>query len=99
MTHPFLEAAAGLAVVVAIGIGALLVLPQPPPQPAPQTIVLDVKTPEVARAEPMTQRSDVERVADLERQVREIAEEHKRLRAQVKALAAGAKAAKREGDR
>jgi hypothetical protein len=98
MTHPLLEAAAGLALVVAIGAGALIVLPQRSPEPEPQTIMLDVRGPEVARAEPIAQRSDVERVADLEHQVREIAEEHKRLRAEVKELAARAKAAKRGGD-
>jgi hypothetical protein len=98
MTHPLLEAAAGFALVVAVGAGALMVWPQPRPEPTPQTIVLDVKAPEVARAEPTAQKSDVERVADLEREVRAIAEEHKRLRAQVKALAARAKGGKHDGD-
>jgi hypothetical protein len=75
-----------------------MVWPQPAPEPAAQTIVLDVQAPAVVRAEPTPRKSDQERVADLERQVRDIAAEQRRLRDEVQALAKRrANGAKREG--
>lgn len=79
------EIASGVAVVAAAIGGALLVLPQPKPDRAP--IVLEVEPKPVLRAEPVRAKSDVERLEELQRQLAEIAAEHKRLAADLKALA------------
>jgi hypothetical protein len=87
MSHPLIEIAVGCVVAVAIGAGTLLVLPRakPEPEPAAQTIVLDLKGPEVVRAEPMTEKTEAERVDELQRQLLDLAAEQKALTESVRA--------------
>ncbi len=77
MTHPFTDIAAAAAVVAAVGAGTVLVLPRPKPEPS--VVVLDITDPGVVIAEPQPDKSDVERVAELERQVSSIGAEQKAL--------------------
>lgn len=87
MSHPMIEIAAGCVVAVAIGAGTLLVLPRakPEPDPAAQTIVLDLEGAEVVRAEPATEKTEAERVDELQRQLLALAAEQKALNATVRA--------------
>lgn len=96
MTHPLTEIAAAAVVLVAVGAGTMLVLPRPKPEP-PQTIVLDIETPDAVRAEPQVEKSDAERVDDLQRKLTAIAAEQKKLSEELRA-AADAQAAKRKGE-
>ena len=96
MSHPFLEAAGAIAVVMAVGVWTVLVLPRPKPTLPAQTIMLEIESSPVVRAEPQSAKSDIERVSELERQVSEIAAEQKRLAVDLR-LAVEARSAR--GDR
>jgi hypothetical protein len=96
MTHPLTEIAAAAVVLVAVGAGTMLVLPRPKPEPPAQTIVLDIETPDAVRAEPQYEKSDAERVDDLQRELTAIAAEQKKLIEELRA-AAEAQAEEREG--
>jgi hypothetical protein len=98
MSHPFIEIAGAVAVVVAVGAGTILVLPRVKPEPPAQTIVLDIEGPPAVRAEPLTVKSDAERVDDLQRQLSEIAAEQKRLANDLRA-AANARSARQDRGR
>jgi len=89
MSHPVAEIVAGVAVLLTLGAGTLLVLPQPAPEreAAHETIVLDVDSTETRRAVPVGEKTDAERVEELERQVSALAAEHKELSDHVKAIA------------
>ncbi|MDZ4866568.1 MAG: hypothetical protein SGI91_04540 [Alphaproteobacteria bacterium] len=79
MSHPILDVAGAVAVVAAVGAGAMLVLPQAQPDPPSQTIVLDVERAPSVRVEPLAEKTDAERVDDLQRELSAIAVEQKRL--------------------
>ena len=87
MSHPMIEIAAGCVVAVVIGAGTLLVLPRAKPEPAPaaQTIVLDLKGAGVVRAEPNAEKTEAERVDELQRQLLHLAAEQKALTESVRA--------------
>jgi hypothetical protein len=91
MSHPVVDIACGLAVVIAVGVGTVLVLPRAKLEPPVQTIVLDIETPPAVRAEPLRLKSDAERVDDLRRMVGEIAAEQKRLASALREAAAARK--------
>jgi 2-polyprenyl-6-methoxyphenol hydroxylase-like FAD-dependent oxidoreductase len=80
MNHITEIASAAALMAAAIG-GALIVLPRPKPEPLP--VVLEVAPKPVARAEPL---SDAERIEALQRQLGEIASEHRRLTQEIRAL-------------
>jgi len=86
MAHPIGEIAAGVIVVLALGASTLWVLPRSTSAPPRETIVLDVAAPSVERAEPLSAKTEAERVADLERQLTDLAAEHKELSERVKAI-------------
>lgn len=87
MSHPMIEIAAGCVVAVVIGAGTLLVLPlaKPGPDPARQTIVLDLNGAAVVRAEPVAEKTEAERVDELQRQLLDLAAEQKALTESVRA--------------
>jgi hypothetical protein len=87
MSHPFVEIAGAVAVVVAVGAGTILVLPRVKPETPAQTIVLDIEAPPAVRAEPQPVKSDAERVDELHRRLSEIAAEQKRLANDLRAAA------------
>ena len=95
MSHPFVEIAGAVAVVVAVGAGTMLVLPQTKPETPAQTIALEIESPAAVRVEPQAVKSDAERVDDLQRQLSEIAAEQKRLANDLRA-AANARSARRD---
>lgn len=97
MSHPFIEIAGAVAVVIVVGAGTMLVLPQAKPDPPAQTIVLDIERAPAVRAEPHAAKSDAERVDDLQRRLSEIAAEQKRLASDLRAAAAVRSARKDRG--
>lgn len=76
------EIAACVALAAAAIGGAFVVLPQSKPMP----VALEIEAKPVERAEPLRQKSDAERVDELQQQLLEIAAEHMRLTQEVKAL-------------
>jgi hypothetical protein len=82
MNHIAEIASAAALAAAAIG-GALIVLPRPKPESLP--VVLEVEPKAVARAEPQ---SDAERIEALQKELGEIAAEHKRLAREIRALSA-----------
>jgi hypothetical protein len=85
MSHPFMDIAGAIAVVIAVGAGTVLVLPRAKLEPPAQTIALDIETPPAVRAEPLRVKSEAERVDDLRRRVGEIAAEQRRLASDLRA--------------
>ena len=81
------EIASGIVVAIAAVGGALIVLPRTKPEPAPAAVVLAFEPVPVQRAEPLPDKTEAERIDDLQRQLRDIAAEHKRLSDEVKAIA------------
>lgn len=79
MSHPLLEVAGVVAVVMAVGVWTVVVLPRPKPAPPAQTIVLDIEGNPTLQAESPAGKSDAERVDELQRVLGEIAAEQKRL--------------------
>lgn len=98
MSHPFLETAGAVAIVIAVGAGTLLVLPRAKPEPPVQTILLDIERPPAVRAEPQAVKSDAERVDDLQRALSAIAVEQKRLANDLR-TAMAARAARKDRER
>lgn len=76
------EIAAGVALAAAAVGGALVVLPQSKPMP----VALEIEPKPVERAEPAGEKSEAERVDELQQQLVEIAAEHRQLTQEVKAL-------------
>ena len=97
MSHPVLDVVGAVAVVAAVGAGTMLVLPQAQPEPPSQSIALDVEAPPVVRAEPLAMKSDAKRVDDLQRQLRAIAAEQKRLADDLRAATAARSVRKDRG--
>lgn len=86
MTHPLTELALAAALVVAVGAGTLAVLPERKPAPA-ATIAVAPPPSGIRRASPDEAKTDAERVEALQRQLIDIAAEHKRLAETVRTLA------------
>ena len=76
------EIAAGVALAAAAVGGAFVVLPQSKSMP----VALEIEPKPVERAEPLHEKSEAERVDELQQQLSEIAAEHRRLTQEVKAL-------------
>ena len=86
MSHPIGEIVAGAVVVIVLG-GTLLVLPQSAREVPSEELVLEVDAVETHRATPIGERTNAERVEDLERRLSALAAEHRKLNDQVKAIA------------
>lgn len=80
------EILSGFVIAVAAVGGALVVLPRAKPAPPPMPVVLELRPKAVQRAEPLPEKSDAERVAELQKQLSEIAAEQRRLTDDVKAI-------------
>jgi len=85
MSHPLMDIACALAVVMAVGAGTALVLPQVKNEPPAQTIKLDIATPPAVRVEPLNVKSDAERIDELQRRLSAISTEHRQLATDLRA--------------
>jgi len=80
-----MDIACALAVVMAVGAGTALVLPRAKSEPLAQTIELDIATPPAVRMEPLTVKSDAERIDELQRRLSAISAEQRRLATELRA--------------
>jgi len=80
------EILSGFVIAVAAVGGALIVLPRAKPEPPPMPVVLELQPKSVQRAEPLPEKSDAERVDELQKQLSEIAAEQRRLTDDIKAI-------------
>jgi hypothetical protein len=80
------EAFSGFVIVAATIGGALIILPRAKPEAPTLPVVLDLPAQPVTRAEPLPQKSDAERVDDLQKELLAIAAEQKRLTNDIEAI-------------
>lgn len=90
MSHPVLEITAGVVFAVALALGAMFILPRPKPPPPPEEPppVESVQVPvtkTTVRAEPLPEKTTVQRVEKIEDDVNKIFIEQRALIDEIKA--------------
>jgi hypothetical protein len=93
MSHPVIEIAAAVTVAAALALGAMFVLPRQKPEPPAEEQRPPLEDPAFAvapkpviQAEPLPEKTDAERVVELERKAEKVQLEQLELIKQVQSL-------------